>query len=42
MYSTDLLLNKINQTRDGQPMTLADLQPFSFGELRKMFEEQLS
>ncbi|MBC8954457.1 neuraminidase-like domain-containing protein [Xenorhabdus sp. PB62.4] len=42
MYSTDLLLNKINQTREGQSMTLADLQPFSFGELRKMFEERLS
>ncbi|KMJ45345.1 toxin [Xenorhabdus khoisanae] len=42
MYSTDVLLNRINQTRDGQLMTLADLQPFSFSELRKMFEEQLS
>ncbi|MBD2820060.1 toxin [Xenorhabdus sp. 42] len=42
MYSTDLLLNKINQTRDSQVMTLADLQPFSFHELRSMFEQQLS
>ncbi|PHM46895.1 neuraminidase-like domain-containing protein [Xenorhabdus miraniensis] len=42
MYSANVLLNKINQTRDGQSMTLADLQPFSFGELRKMFEKQLS
>ncbi|MEQ1963593.1 neuraminidase-like domain-containing protein [Xenorhabdus khoisanae] len=42
MYSTDSLLNRINQTRDGQLMTLADLQLFSFSELRKMFEEQLS
>ncbi|MBD2803404.1 toxin [Xenorhabdus sp. ZM] len=42
MYSTDLLLNKINQTRDSQAMTLADLQPFSFHELRSMFEQQLS
>ncbi|MCP9266648.1 neuraminidase-like domain-containing protein [Xenorhabdus sp. XENO-1] len=42
MYSADILLNKISQTHDGQTMTLADLQPFSFSELRKMFEEQLS
>ncbi|MBD2797156.1 toxin [Xenorhabdus sp. 18] len=42
MYSTDVLLNKINQTRDGQSMTLADFQSFSFSELRSMFEEQLS
>ncbi|MDR0219604.1 MAG: toxin, partial [Enterobacteriaceae bacterium] len=42
MYNTDSLLNRINQTRTNQPMTLTEIQPFSFSELRKMFEGQLS
>ncbi|CEE90082.1 A component of insecticidal toxin complex (Tc) [Xenorhabdus nematophila str. Anatoliense] len=42
MYSTAVLLNKISPTRDGQTMTLADLQYLSFSELRKIFDDQLS
>ncbi|MDX8000862.1 toxin [Xenorhabdus sp. Reich] len=42
MYSTAVLLNKISPTRDGQTMTLADLQHLSFSELRKTFDDQLS
>jgi hypothetical protein len=42
MYTAEVLLNKVSRACNGQKMTLAGLQYFSFDELRKMFREELS